>query len=377
MNLKFFKCPYAATALVAVLSAWVPTARAGWIVTDLAPFAQDRYSSSIAYGINASGQVVGESTGPGSTRSGITWINGAVGGVVGGTGGPYSSATAINTSGAMTGKFYLGYDTPKVHGFFQGSDGRSTDLGTFGGLRSAGYGINASGQVVGEANLVGDRSAHAFIWGAGVMKDLGTLGGASSAAYGINSTGQVTGYSENLTSITRAFVWDDKSGMRDLGTLGGDSSYSTGINELGQIVGGAQLDLNRTSHAFIWDSGSGMRDLGTLGGEWSVAYGINATGQIVGASSTGKGTVHPFFYSAGVMTDINDFVVGFSYVDYSHLAINDAGQIVGSGTIVGGREHGFLLTPTSVPEPASVALFGIGLISLSLSAGVRKSKNGF
>ncbi len=38
-----------------------------------------------------------------------------------------------------------------------------TDLGTLGGDFSAGYGINASGQVVGESRLAGGGPEHAFL----------------------------------------------------------------------------------------------------------------------------------------------------------------------------------------------------------------------
>jgi len=54
------------------------------------------------------------------------------------------------------------------------------------------------------------------------MQDLGTLGGNSSAAYGINNTGQVVGEADLSSISTHAFLWTASAGMKDLGSLGGN-----------------------------------------------------------------------------------------------------------------------------------------------------------
>ena len=64
-----------------------------------------------------------------------------------------------------------------------------TDLGHLGGDRSEAWGINNSGQVVGQSWTERSHSGpiHAFSWDHGVMSDLGTLlGGINSSASGIN-----------------------------------------------------------------------------------------------------------------------------------------------------------------------------------------------
>src|SRR5450631_3693211 len=68
------------------------------------------------------------------------------------------------------------------------------DLGTLGGSNSTAYGINDFGQVVGQSNISGDATGHAFLYSGGHMLDL-TPGGSNSAAYGINDFGQVIGQS--------------------------------------------------------------------------------------------------------------------------------------------------------------------------------------
>ncbi len=109
-----------------------------------------------------------------------------------------------------------------------------TDLGTLGGTFSTARGINATGQVVGEAFIANDASVHAFFYSAGVVTDLGSLGGPSSGAFAINDASQITGYATTPTD-TRAFLYSGGA-MTDLGTLGGRHSWGFGINNAGQVV---------------------------------------------------------------------------------------------------------------------------------------------
>jgi probable HAF family extracellular repeat protein len=73
------------------------------------------------------------------------------------------------------------------------------DLGTLGGANSFAWGINESGQVVGEAQIVGNLGYHAFLYKDGVMTDLNSLLPAGSGwellrATRINAAVQITGY---------------------------------------------------------------------------------------------------------------------------------------------------------------------------------------
>jgi probable HAF family extracellular repeat protein len=136
--------------------------------------------------------------------------------------------------------------------------------------------------------------------------------------------------------------------MQDLGTLGGSFSGANGINDLGQVVGGSGITGDMTAeHAFFYSAGH-MLDLGTLGGSISYATGINNLGQVVGSSSliTGfKPPVYAFLYSDGKMANLNSLLCPNSgWTLSAAVSINDAGQIVGDGTL-NGQAHAFLLTP--------------------------------
>ncbi|MDA2923688.1 SBBP repeat-containing protein [Acidobacteria bacterium AH-259-L09] len=126
-----------------------------------------------------------------------------------------------------------------------------TNLGTLGGSISRAFGINDRGDMVGES-LTAAGEKHAFLWtDAQGMLDLGTLGGPTSAALAINNQGQVVGYSTNASEDRRPFLWTAGQGMADLGTLGGTEGIARAINEAGQIVG-ESLTAAGARHATLW-----------------------------------------------------------------------------------------------------------------------------
>jgi probable HAF family extracellular repeat protein len=303
-------------------------------------------------------------------------------------GGPTSAAYGINTAGEVTGIAAL---TSGLHAFVA-SGGKMTDLGTLGGEYSQGEGINSFGSVVGYSTLA-DGSYRAFMYTNGLMTSLGTLGANYSAAYAVNDAGQVVGASITSTNLNHAFLYS-RGQMTDLGTLGGNqpgwSTVASGISASGQVVG-YSYRTDGNFHGFLYMNGV-MQDLGTLGGSWSQAYAINNAGQIAGQAYLPRNAkAHAFLHSGGKMTDLGAFhayssglavnssgvVVGQAdiknstgllvyhaviftngkpqdlnklipvnsgWVLSSANSVNDAGQIVGYGTLHG-AQHAFLLTP--------------------------------
>ncbi len=176
------------------------------------------------------------------------------------------------------------------------------------------------------------------------MQNLGVLpNGYYSEAFGINNLAQVVGMSNTTRGNWHAFSWSKSAGMKDLGTLNigrSTSATANAVNNLGQIVGTSSCGSESScAHAVLWSS-SGMQDLGTLpGSSVSGANGINNKGQVVGVSG------HAFIWTqtAG-MQDLNNLIDATSgWTLLFAYAINDAGQITGSG-LIKGQSHAFLLT---------------------------------
>ena len=195
-----------------------------------------RYGTSAAYAINASGQVVGESgTARGeAVRHAFLWHGGEMLDIGGGPGSrALSRAHGINASGQVVGALE-GRAT-----LWQG--GVPRDLGTLpGDAASTARAISAAGHAVGES-LAGPLQSRAVLWRSGTIQDLGSLpGDASSQANGINASGQVVGWSRSADR-SRAVLWQG-NGATDLNSLllqgsGWVLTSASAINDAGQIVG--------------------------------------------------------------------------------------------------------------------------------------------
>ncbi len=329
-------------------------------------------------GINARGQVSGYSYTSGDPFVGdsfhaFLWTPTTSNGVngtmqdLGTLGGSSSNGFGINDSGQVSG--YSGAGDGLQHAFLwtpttpNGANGIMNDLGP-----GTGFGISDSGRTSGATDVEGGES-HAFLYD-GTMHDLGTLGGSSSAGFDVNANGQVIGYSLTTEdAANHAFLWTPTSpngvtgAMTDLGAPGATFSIGIGINDSGQVTGRSD------GEAFLWtpttpNGTSGMMlGLGTLGGSAvgdviSEGHGINNHGQVTGGSfASGTEGYHAFLYTTGIgMVDLNSLIDPLSGWELQFGAgINDAGQITGQG-LIGGEQRAFLLTPINVPEPVGVAL---------------------
>ena len=321
-------------------------------------------TSSQAYGINASGQVAGQSylTGDGSYHA-VRWT-GTTPTDLGTLGGSLSASFGINDSGQAAGWAYTAGGGGNNH-TVRWTGTTPTDLGTLGGSISTGLAINASGQVTGNSQTTGNSARHAVRWTGTTPTDLGTLGGIYSAGLGINTSGQIAGWAYTAGGVSHAVRWTGTS-KTDLGTLGGNASEGHSINDAGQVAGSAQKISNK-KHAVRW-TGTTPTDLGTLGGTESEGYGINAFGDVTGMSwTTGDATFNAFLYTDGTMYDLNALLLPGSGVTGLVLgfygnSINDFGQIAATGTI-NGQARALRLDPVAAPEPSSAMLvIGSGLV---------------
>ena len=316
-------------------------------------------------------------------------------------GGNYSAATGMNNMGQVVGDSYTSSGAEHA---FQYSNGQMTDLGTLqapytGGSQATG--INDAGQVIGGSIDTATGTAQGFIYSNGFMTDLSGATGAIIIPSVINNSGTIGGWVPLQGAGTDSFVYN--SGIRlDIGDFGYQSSTVVAINNRGVAVvennngpftdiilyqNGAATDLGDFSafgiisayvegvnnsgqmsiignlggrqESYLYSSGS-LIDLGSLGHSnanqpGTLAARVDSNGDVVGQSSIQGIGFHAFLYQDGVITDLNSLIdpsAGWELTDA--VAINDAGQIAGSGYNPSGQIDAFLLTP--LPEPGRLVL---------------------
>ncbi|MFZ6873883.1 HAF repeat-containing protein [Undibacterium sp. Di27W] len=280
-----------------------------------------QYGESIAYDMNAAGQVAAVIKEKDGTPHAVFFENGKLVKLEL-PGETESEAKRINDKGEIVGS------SKKEHSwraFIRNREHGVQELGTLGGSNSYGAAINNAGLAAGFSDTL-NHELHAFLYTPGEeLKDLGTLGGRISYASGINNSSQVVGTAMITDGSRHAFLYDKATGMRDLGTLTGRYSSATAINDHGVVVGTAEMK-DRRWHAFIHD-GKQMIDLGAkIGFGDSFATGINNEGHVVGVVDTqdmrlsfvwrdNKMTLHPAGKSLYLTNAINNTgqVIGASY----------------------------------------------------------------
>lgn len=308
-----------------------------------------------AAGINDLGQVVGQ------TSLGATLWNGTTATVL--AGGPGSYASAINNAGLIVGGSNS-YNSGPVYGSGKPVEWTGTAQAPLQvGLGGNGwaYGINQSGQVVGNAN------GNAATWSS---DNIPTGLPVSVLAYrisgtGINNAGQAAGYVDSGSSYY-AVSWSGANGSKGtlLPSLGGSFSQADAINNKGAIVG-QSTNTAGALYATEWNGGSAT-ELQSLGGQRSYAYGINDAGVIVGSSTNTAGQVFATLWNGTSAVNLNNYLTPAEkqagWVLTEATGINQNGWIIGDAVNTrSGSSDAFELRVSPVPEASTWAMLLAGL----------------
>ena len=267
-------------------------------------------------------------------------------------------ANGINAQGDIVGEYIDAGG--KSHGFLRHADVLSS-IDFPGASFTSAKAINLAGDIVGWCGA-GTADLRGFLWRGGVFTTVNGPNGTPAVANGINTAGDIVGsYSDSAgnhgfllsggvyTTIDYPANYCCSSGAPK-------NSQALGINRLGDIVGGYLPFLNSFGYllqAGVFTSISSPSDQ-------NIAYGVNAQGDIACTVFDAIGQHnHGFRLSGGVLTLI-DFP-GAALGTVVH-GINDLGDIVGGyGCYATCMAHGFVAIaggdapPIIAPQVAGMA----------------------
>ena len=357
---------------------------------------------SFGYGINDAGQVAGSSSlFGGGVLHAVRWT-GTTPAALGELSEYGSEAYGINASGQVVG--YARTAGAEKHAVLW-TGTTPTDLATLGGARSEGYGLNDAGDVVG-MSLAANFGWHAFLFTGGTMYDLNTLTGIGDLHVGfdgnpINNFGQIAAWgviggaqhavllspTAPVTSDTSMGVIRTRTGRFVAGVpyealvpFTHDSGHGTTARLLGGTAG-----VNRTvAISFTGESSAGLAsdvvdvtgttfpgmgsDTFVLGLTYDEAAAALLPGgeaamrllwldpalsQWVNAVDGNTGATAPFFAGDGAYDPALDFHLGYYGVD---TATNEVWAVI---------NHNSTFSAAPTPEPTSAVLLGLGALVLT------------
>jgi uncharacterized membrane protein len=205
----------------------------------------------------------------------------------------YSEAFKNNDRGDVVGE-YLD-DAGFTHGFLLSKKGVLTTLDFPGSSDTAAWGINESGTVVGNWDLLDSGgnliATHGFAWDNGSFTQVDFPGSANTSVFGINARGDLVGeWDDGIVGHGFIRTNTNQFASFDVPVGGAQFTQLDDINANGQLLG-VYIDAGGAEHGFL-KAGAMFTSIDYPGAVTTTAWGINSAGKMVGNWYDSSGAAH-------------------------------------------------------------------------------------
>lgn len=294
----------------------------------------------------------------------------------------FNQLLGINNSGLIAGYYGIGSTThPNVGYTLAPPYGQGNySLENFpGSVQTQVTGLNNTGVTVGFwADAAGDNFGWVKTGGTFTTVDdpnTPTTGITQDQILGVNDHNQAVGFYLDATGASHGFVYDiTTQQFTEITVPNASNVTATGINNSGMVSGFYTDSTTGNIVAFVENvNGTGLTTYEAPGSTITMFLGLNNVGQEVGTYVDAGGTQHGLLLGNGMQTLTTIDVPGGMLGSTTINGLNDLGQLVGFYTDANGNVDGVLIN--TVPEPASMALLGIGLMTVLGYARLRRSRH--
>jgi len=334
-----------------------------WVATWLGEVDSD-YPASFARAVNNARQIVGVDV-EGMSSAGFLWEAGSMQYV-----GPSKGIYDINEVGQAAGYRYAYDSNSHYHAvYYDGTSLIDIARASYNYDHSYACGLNDQGQVVGYVKLGSCNVPEAFLWKSDVISLIGF--GRHSSGEAINNAGVAVGYGDAF-GLERALAWTNESGAVDLDTLlptgsGWALKRAYDINNAGQIVGYGLL--NGEQRGFLLSPVGNDPPEADAGGPYRFLAGHSVVLDGSGSSDPDGSIVNWRWDIDGSLGPVEttavatytweqlQLIFGISGSGLYDVALTVTDDLGDTGTAYA--------TLLIVPEPATMALLGLGLLAVA------------